>query len=448
MTKSRQARPPRQQHAGLETMPRSAGDPIDAAAAVFCDRFPKEFEQACVSVADWIVEAAGCEPREELVESFKCAVMELVCASGQIPAVDPGYERVFETAGKINPVAWFLHRFEVHDDDFRYLMAATAAPRGLYQVSQVTPGRSATLINLVDTAAGPIVVSRTGFLQYAEPGLVIGARVLNLGTHHSVSSVVVCLTRMRPVLQEVGAYRRQIANRAPPVVDPRDLGIPALVAWVKEQEPAQAKHFITADGEPLHLVTDHFLVRNLRQLVRNLSRDADRTGRCSWVKRTPSAHLGASVKLHPGGDLQVFYESRHKAAEYRRWFEACAGSSAEFARREEHDLQKFLDDVHRDRESVEKQLTVSNPRGMELLRRTELMQQMIEEASIGWESRPLPLLDYQSPSELCKTAAGRERVRAALAFHERCEARLAEMFGREPASYQFLWDRLKLKRAG
>ena len=58
----------------------------------------------------------------------------------------------------------------------------------------------------------------------------------------------------------------------------------------------------------------------------------------------------------------------------------------------------------------------------------------------------MPLLDNKTPREAMKTPARLERVKGLLRTYEAREAAMARADGREPVSYQFLWDALGIER--
>ncbi|MBL8304034.1 MAG: hypothetical protein JNM26_14805 [Ideonella sp.] len=77
---------------------------------------------------------------------------------------------------------------------------------------------------------------------------------------------------------------------------------------------------------------------------------------------------------------------------------------------------------------------------------TAALTQVVHRHYAHWADEPVPLLDNKSPREAMKTAAGLERAKGLLRTYEAAEAEMSRADGREPVSYQFLWDSLGIER--
>jgi len=77
---------------------------------------------------------------------------------------------------------------------------------------------------------------------------------------------------------------------------------------------------------------------------------------------------------------------------------------------------------------------------------TRILRKVITEQYDGWADEPIPALSDKTPREAIATPEGREQVIDLLKLYEHGESRAALEEGREPVSYDFLWQELGLDR--
>ena len=77
---------------------------------------------------------------------------------------------------------------------------------------------------------------------------------------------------------------------------------------------------------------------------------------------------------------------------------------------------------------------------------SELFTEHIRRHYANWADEPIPALGDKTPREAMATPAGLERVKGLLRSYEAREREMANEDGREPISYQFLWDALGIER--
>ena len=77
---------------------------------------------------------------------------------------------------------------------------------------------------------------------------------------------------------------------------------------------------------------------------------------------------------------------------------------------------------------------------------TRIVQEAVNRTYADWADQPLPVLGDRTPREAMATSGGLERVKGLLRSYEQSEQELAREQGRNPVSFQFLWEDLEISR--
>jgi hypothetical protein len=92
----------------------------------------------------------------------------------------------------------------------RWIAQLRECPLCLYRVTDVRVGEGLTLVDALDVNAQPVVVQERSGSRSAQPGMLMGARVMHLEEHNELSGAIYPFARLREesVLAQVGAGRR------------------------------------------------------------------------------------------------------------------------------------------------------------------------------------------------------------------------------------------------
>ncbi|TVQ44399.1 MAG: DUF2384 domain-containing protein [Gammaproteobacteria bacterium] len=264
-----------------------------------------------------------------------------------------------------------------------FLGRLAQAPLRLYHVTDVRPGEGLTLVDALDDAAGPIEVRERSASRTLEPGHLLGARLIEVDDHLELSGALYPFSPLHA--SAVRASLDQFINdyQADVHPDDRSYEIALLIA-----EAWFAQMLLPP---PIPEIIDAATGETLAgSTVRHLTREID-DPRGMLAAR----HREGPIKPARGGGGH--------------------GGPAD--------------------------LSQLDPETM-----TGLMSQVMRRSYANWADEPIPILDNRSPRELIETPAGLERVKGLLRSYEANEARLAAEQGRAPASFQFLWDAVGIKR--
>jgi len=77
---------------------------------------------------------------------------------------------------------------------------------------------------------------------------------------------------------------------------------------------------------------------------------------------------------------------------------------------------------------------------------TRILQESVKSIYADWADKPLPALGDRTPRDAMATSGGLERVKGLLRSYDQSEEQLAREQGRNPVSFQFLWDDLGISR--
>lgn len=335
----------------------------------------------------------------------------------------------------------------------RYLEGLSGAPMRVYQVSRANAGKSLTLVDVMNSGVAPITVLES---REFPAGSLVGARVVNLSTHHVLSPHYWPLDPgvVSPLLRRLSEHAKSIGDcNDPSTTFAMQIGR----FWLHDVLVGTPRKVMDhSTQEPLELITDFFEIIDAADLASRLDRArAMRTGQFAWeytkiAESTPV--MVASIYAHnTTRELCVFYKTSRLAAEGRAWFDATVGDAVRYLRRETEDLENFAAEVRSDPKGVKAKLEADSVAAfgpepkIDPARMTALIQQNLEHHYAKWGTSPLAVLENRSPLECCKSESGRERVRGLIHMYAQGEKRQAARDGRRPASFAFLWKQVGLK---
>lgn len=412
---------------------------------------PRGHEQAVAVVMSWL--------GERHAKGWRRAFEEWLTAAGE-PDVGDLDEDVLQML-MVNAGEWLLARGEIQarreqrninqyllGRDGPYLtppqrewIAQLASRRlGLWRVTEVIPGVGLTLVDETDADAPPLHIAERSASRTLTPGLLLGARTMDLGEYFELSGAVYPFSKLHePTLLD--AYLAQ--------QDPLEREWVIVRQWLAQHtEPPPLPQLIhSSSGEPILLITDHYQVCDAAALAAALAACADVSGDAvtGWRREVEGADgfVRSLVAMNPGASedrLELFYQTQKLADDGRPWFEAQAGDAVRFLAREITDPRHVLRQggaVARDQDAA-----ADPPSSVP----AEVFEQLIRRTYARWADEPIPALGSRTPRQAIATPGGLERVKGLLREYEAGEKDMARRDRRAPVSYQFLWDALGIER--
>ena len=337
-----------------------------------------------------------------------------------------------------------------------------ARPLRLYRVTDVQPGAGMTLIDEFDSQAQPQQVREISGSRSARPGMLMGARIMEVATgagidgHRELSGAIypfsklaeaAVLAQARQVLAGSAGLNLHIDNQR----DLLELEIARawLDPWFAPTPLPQIQDAST--GDPLLLVTDHYRLLDAAALAASLASQPDVSGEAQqgWNRMVEGAD-GAQRSLstiNPGRStdrVELFHRTQRLADEGRAWFEGVAGAAVQHLTREITDPAGHLaraggGDTGRTPRSSSR----PDP-PPEVI--AQAIEQVLHRHFAKWADETIPALDGRTPRQAITTQAGLERVKGLLREYEEGERQQSAAQGRPAVSYQFLWDAWGISR--
>ena len=326
----------------------------------------------------------------------------------------------------------------------QWIELLTAKPLRLYEITEVIPGESMTLRDVLLPERTPIVIREKSGSRQVTPYDLMAARILPVKNHFELSGAIYAFPRnrswdllddLRDVLEGVEPDS-SLAKEITSIIIPNQW----LRLFVNAFEMPQLVDHLT--GEPLLFVTDHYRVQNWSALDHALSGEADIEGSREegWSRLFESEdglirrYLSIDLDKRPDR-VKVSYLTQQYADEGRPWFETVVGTAVAFVSREISDPKGRLANLQPN-ESKETSAPVGLP--PEML--TEIIKERIWQLYADWADKPLPILGDKTPREAVETSEGLEQVKFLLHTYEHGEAQQAKAQHRTPVSYEFLWQ--------
>ena len=387
------------------------------------------------------------------------------------------------TMVSINAGEWLLARGQIHargglrdinayllSRDGPYLTPGQKAwiaqlrerPLRLYRVTDVRLDEGLTLVDELDAQAEPLSVRERSGSRSASPGMLMGARIMQVGDasggHLELSGAIYPFAKLRQtqVLTQVHQVQAGVAVVQLHADNLRDLTETAIArAWLAQWfEPAPLPQIRdAATGDPMLLVTDHYRVQDATALAAALAAQPDVSGDAqqSWHRETRAGdgQLRSLVAINPGRKadrVEVFYRTQRLADEGRVWFEALAGSAVQHLTREIADPLGGLAHADEAGDDDVPTATASPTSGLPHEDLAQVYEQVIHRYYANWCDETIPALGGLTPRQAITTSAGLERVKGLLREYEDGERRQCAAQGRPAVSYQFLWDALGISR--
>ncbi|MDP1901551.1 MAG: hypothetical protein Q8K96_14015 [Rubrivivax sp.] len=335
-------------------------------------------------------------------------------------------------------------------------------PLCLYRVTDVRSGEGLTLVDELDAQAEPQAVrERSGSLS-AKPGMLMGARIMQVGDaadgHQELSGAIYPFGKLRET-QVLAQVRQALAGAAALKLhaeNTRDLAeIEVARAWMAQWfEPAPLPQIRdAATGDAMLLVTDHYRVRDAVALAAALAAQPDVSGDAqqSWHRETRGGdgQLRSLAAINPGREadrIEVFYRTQRLADEGRTWFEALARSAVQHLTREITDPAGSLARASAASDVDAPTSAASPASGLPPEVLAQALEQFIHRHYAHWCDETIPALGGLTPRQAITTSTGLERVKGLLREYEDGERRQCAAQGRPAVSYQFLWDALGISR--
>jgi len=338
-------------------------------------------------------------------------------------------------------------------------------PLRLYRVTDVRTGEGLTLLDELDSQAEPCSVREISASRSATPGMLMGARLMQVGPdpgaepeHLELSGALYPFAKLREpdILARLRALQAGAAGLEPDDANVRELVETEIArAWLAQWfEPAPLPQLHDASsGEPILLVTDHYRLHDAAVLAAALQAQRDVSGDAhqGW-NRLAIGDDGVQrslASINPGRDahrVEIFCRTQRLADESRIWFEALAGAAVQHLRREIVDPVGSLGQSRRGAAARASDTAPSEGSGLPPEALAQVFEQVIRRSYAHWCDETIPALDGRTPRQAITTAAGLERVKGLLREYEDGERRQSATQGRTAVSFQFLWDALGIAR--
>lgn len=339
-----------------------------------------------------------------------------------------------------------------------------ARPLRLYRVTDVQPGAGMTLIDEFDPQAQPQPVREISGSRSARPGMLMGARIMELAagggsdSHRELSGAIYPFSKLAEAA--VMARARQVLDGSAELKlhadNQRDLlELEIARAWLDQWfAPAPLPQIQDAStGDPLLLVTDHYRVLDAAALAASLASQPDVSGDAQqgWSRMMAGADgVQRSLStINPGRStdrVELFHRTQRLADEGCAWFEGVAGAAVQHLTREITDPAGHLaragggDTGRMPRSSS----TITPDLPPEVI--AQAIEQVLHRHYANWADETIPALGGRTPRQAITTPAGLERVKGLLREYEEGERQQSAAQGRPAVSYQFLWDALGVSR--
>jgi hypothetical protein len=328
-----------------------------------------------------------------------------------------------------------------------WLRQLSERPLRLYDVTDVVPGVQITLCDALDVDSAPVVVREMSGSQTLQVGTQAGFRIMRVREHHELSGAAYPFSMLAGSSVLATLHETQTRLRSEPEL-PKVLGRAIISGWLRQfVAPAPMPALVDAhSGDPIHLTTDHYEVRDWAALEQTLTHAQEVQGdkKDGWSRlrdcddgQTRSV-ASISISKQPGR-IEVFYKTQRQADEGRKWFDALAGASVIFLIREFTNPSGALQ-----RPGPRKNKLASPDIDPETM--AQVIEQVMRRTYANWVDEPIPALGNQTPRQAIRTPAGLERVKGLIRSYEDVEERQAAEQGRREISYQFLWDALGIER--
>jgi hypothetical protein len=378
---------------------------------------------------------------EQIWQSIQLNATECLIAEGKILVKDE-YQRVTDLLlGFGGPLFTAGQR--------QWIEQLSDRPLRMYDITDVTPGQQITLCDALDTNASPIIVHEISGSQSSLLGTQIGVRIMSVDDHYELSGSAYPYSRLAST--EVMSALKEAENDL--FDEPEELiGFISFIIrrkWIEQYiRPIQMPTFVdTQTGEPILLVTDHYLVKDWDSLMSSFAGKRDVEGdRISGWTRLKECSDGltrplTSINIGEGGSkLEVFHNTQDKADKGRKWFEKLASNAVEFVGRVVSDPKGMMKNMPSGKTS--KSLSSQSELPPDVL--ADVIEQAIHRMYARWSDEPIPALDGKSPKQAMATPAGMERVKGLIRSYEASELKQAEEQQRRVISYAFLWDAVGL----
>jgi hypothetical protein len=325
-----------------------------------------------------------------------------------------------------------------------------------------------TLIDEFDAQAEPRHVREISGSRTAHPGMLMGARVMQVeagaggDAHWELSGAIYPFSKLReaPVLARVDRVLTGAAELKLHDDNQRDLVEMEIArAWLDQWfEPTPMPQIHDAStGEPILLVTDHYRVNDPAALAEALAAQADVSGdpKQGWNRMNQGAD-GAQrslTSINPGREadrVEVFHRTQQLADEGRAWFETLAGSAVQHLTREISDPAGHLartgspDAIRAPKSGRTAAAASAQSLPPEVM--AQAIEQVLHRHYAKWADESIPALGGLTPRQAITTPSGLERVKGLLREYEDGERQQSAAQGRPAVSYQFLWDALGVLR--
>lgn len=329
----------------------------------------------------------------------------------------------------------------------RWIEQLREKPLRLYRVTDVRLDEGLTLVDALDSDAEPLMVQERSGSRSATPGMLMGARIMQLEDHLELSGAIYPFSRLHEasvVSQVQLALNADLHPQNALALAELAIARGWLAQWLEPMPIPEMRD--AASGDPILLITDHYRVHDAATLAQALQAQSDISGDAAhgW-HRDCDAGAGmvrSLAAINPGRTperIEVFYRTQRLADEGRAWFEALAGSAVQHLTREVTDPRSTA--ALAGATGKASAAPALDPETM-----AAVMEQFLHSQYANWADEPIPVLGDKTPRQAIKTPAGLERVKGLLREYEAGEAAMARRDGRREVSYQFLWDALGISR--
>jgi hypothetical protein len=434
------------EESNVVALPDDGGRAVERAMRWLHDYRRKAFASALDALFDAVVLDAGHAPATGLDEEFAAGLqvnlIEWLLAEGTFVVKGRSVRIADELLGPDGPGFSPAQRQRIEQ--------LRAQPLRMYTVTDVRAGVGMTLCDALDTGAEAVEVDEDLGSRAMKPGVVLGARILQLGARRELSGAMYAFA-LQDAAPSIDAVRAAEGVGADAAERRTRVGREIMRRWVQQFTTPRRlpKIMDAASGEPMLLITDHYRVLDAGALAAALAACADVHGDAQqgWRREfTGSDGLArASAVVNPGRKsdrIEVFYRTQRQADEGRPWFEAVAGPSVAHLTREVTDPQGALAGgaTAGAGARVGAPADALPPEAM-----AEAVRQVLGKAYANWCDEPIPALEGKTPRQAIATPAGLERVKGLLRRYEDSEREQSAAQGRPAFSFRFLWDQLGIE---
>lgn len=315
----------------------------------------------------------------------------------------------------------------------------------LYEVRESRPGEGLRLHDLLRPKEVAVWVAERGASQSLVRGDILGARLVQQDEGWVLSGAAYPFSREDGLFCRDEILREMAGTDWDAEIAREVVGGLIALHWLDAftTERPLPELVDASSGEPILGTTDRYRVSDRATLLARLAKQPDLDGDLheGWTRFTElddgRCRSQASLTLTKKDILAVFCRTLKLADESRAWLEQIAGQAL-------HHQSRELVDPRSAKAMASATTTMSPDIPPEAM--TAMVHDYLHKHYANWVEEKIPALGSKTPQQAVRTAKGRQAVIELLQSYEHHEAHRVRDQGGQPFDFEFLWDRLGLKR--